>query len=101
MKVFKCSYFQISGSVEAVESAKVAVLERLKEIDADREDRLLKSYEIEVSINKFECWLLNFNESKTFFMFMIFFNSTSIFYFTPKYFMHTEIKISNAFGTHF
>lgn len=45
-------YFQISGTVEAVESAKVAVLERLKEIDADREDRLLKSYEIEVSMNK-------------------------------------------------
>lgn len=74
-------YFQISGTVEAVESAKVAVQERLKEIDADREDRLLKSYEIEVSMNKFECRLSNFDESKPFFILMTF---TLIFYFIPE-----------------
>ncbi|KAG8302743.1 hypothetical protein J6590_025018 [Homalodisca vitripennis] len=40
-------YIKITGTNEAVESAKIAVEERIKEIDAEREDRLLKSYELE------------------------------------------------------
>lgn len=43
-------FLQITGSTEAVESAKIAVDERMKEIDADREDREKRSYELEVSI---------------------------------------------------
>lgn len=44
-----CMRFQITGSAEAVESAKLAVEERLKEIDAERKDRELQKFEVSVS----------------------------------------------------
>lgn len=42
------NYFQITGTNEAVENARAAVEDRIKEIDADKEDRQLRSFELEV-----------------------------------------------------
>lgn len=38
--------FQISGTPACVERAKVAVEERCKELEAERQDRILKSFEL-------------------------------------------------------
>jgi hypothetical protein len=38
--------FQISGTPACVERAKVAVEERCKELEAEKQDRILKSFEL-------------------------------------------------------
>jgi hypothetical protein len=40
--------FQISGSPACVERAKLAVEERCKELEAEKQDRILKSFELKV-----------------------------------------------------
>lgn len=39
---------QISGTPECVENAKEAILERCKQLEVERQNRLLRSYELKV-----------------------------------------------------
>jgi len=44
-------YIKITGTNEAVENAKAAVEDRIKEIDAEKEDRQLRSFELEFEVD--------------------------------------------------
>ncbi|XP_054285585.1 LOW QUALITY PROTEIN: vigilin [Macrosteles quadrilineatus] len=44
-------YIKITGTNEAVENARAAVEDRIKEIDADKEDRQLRSFELEFEVD--------------------------------------------------
>jgi hypothetical protein len=45
-KLYILMLFQISGTPACVERAKIAIEERCKELEAEREDRILKSFEL-------------------------------------------------------
>lgn len=47
----KRDYVSVTGSPTNVERAKVAILERVKEIEADRKDRELKSFSLTIEVN--------------------------------------------------
>lgn len=47
----KRDYVAVTGSPQNVERAKVAILERVKEIEADRKDRELKSFSLTIEVN--------------------------------------------------
>ncbi|XP_012272523.1 vigilin [Orussus abietinus] len=47
----KLDYIKISGTPSCVESAKEAILERCKVLEAERKDQALKSYELKIEVN--------------------------------------------------
>ncbi|KAG7202071.1 hypothetical protein KM043_004746 [Ampulex compressa] len=47
----KLDYIKISGTPSCVESAKQAVLEKYKALEAEREDRALKSFELKIEVD--------------------------------------------------
>lgn len=47
----KLDYIKISGTPSCVENAKQAILDRCKALEADRQDRVLKSFELKIEVD--------------------------------------------------
>lgn len=47
----KLDYIKISGTPSCVENAKQAILEKVKALEAERQDRALKSYELKIEVD--------------------------------------------------